>query len=162
MLIREATPEDWPAIWPFFHEIVAAGETFTYPLDLQEEDAADWWLLKPPNRTVVAVADDGTVLGTAKMNKNHMGNGSHIASASYMVDPRHSGQGVGRALCEYTIDWARTAGYRAMQFNAVVETNTAAVKLYRSVGFDILGTLPEGFNHPVEGFVGVHIMHRRL
>ncbi|MFK0100403.1 GNAT family N-acetyltransferase [Streptomyces sp. NPDC091040] len=162
MLIREATPEDWPAIWPFFHEIVAAGETFTYPLDLQEADAADWWLLKPPNRTVVAVADDGTVLGTAKMNKNHMGNGSHIGSASYMVDPRHSGRGVGRALCEYSIDWARTAGYRAMQFNAVVETNTAAVKLYRSLGFEILGTLPEGFRHPVEGFVGLHIMHRRL
>ncbi|WP_328904019.1 GNAT family N-acetyltransferase [Streptomyces sp. NBC_00441] len=162
MLIREATPEDWPAIWPFFQEIVAAGETFTYPLDLQEADAADWWLLKPPNRTVVAVADDGTVLGTAKMNKNHMGNGSHIASASYMVDPRHSGRGVGRALCEYSIDWARTAGYRAMQFNAVVETNIAAVKLYRSLGFDILGTLPEGFHHPVEGFVGLHIMHRRL
>ncbi|WUT00883.1 GNAT family N-acetyltransferase [Streptomyces sp. NBC_00708] len=162
MLIREATPEDWPAIWPFFHEIVAAGETFTYPLDLQEDDAADWWLLKPPNRTVVAVADDGTVLGTAKMNKNHMGNGSHIASASYMVDPQHSGQGVGRALCEYTIDWARTAGYRAMQFNAVVESNIAAVKLYRSLGFEILGTLPEGFNHPVKGFVGIHVMHRRL
>ncbi|MFJ2274280.1 GNAT family N-acetyltransferase [Streptomyces sp. NPDC087866] len=162
MLIREAAPEDWPAIWPFFHEIVAAGETFTYPLDLQEEDAADWWLLKPPNRTVVAVADDGTVLGTAKMNKNHMGNGSHIASASYMVDPKHSGQGVGRALCEYTIDWARTAGYRAMQFNAVVESNIAAVKLYRSLGFEILGTLPEGFNHPAKGFVGIHIMHRRL
>jgi len=162
MLIREATPEDWPAIWPFFHEIVAAGETFTYPLDLQEADAADWWLLKPPNRTVVAVADDGTVLGTAKMNKNHMGNGSHIASASYMVDPRHSGQGVGRALCEYTIDWARTAGYRAMQFNAVVESNTAAVRLYESLGFEILGTLPEGFDHPAKGYVGVHIMHRKL
>ncbi|MGC4948690.1 N-acetyltransferase family protein [Streptomyces sp. DT224] len=162
MLIREATFGDWPAIWPFFHEIVAAGETFTYPLDLQEADAAGWWLLEPPNRTVVAVDDDGTVLGTAKMNKNHMGNGSHIAGASYMVAPRHSGKGVGRALCEYTIDWARTAGYRAMQFNAVVETNTAAVRLYRSLGFDILGTLPEGFDHPVEGFVGLHIMHRRL
>ncbi|MEU2246739.1 GNAT family N-acetyltransferase [Streptomyces sp. NPDC019224] len=162
MLIREATPGDWPAIWPFFHEIVAAGETFTYPLDLQEADAADWWLLKPPNRTVIAVADDGTVLGTAKMNKNHMGNGSHIASASYMVDSRHAGQGVGRALCEYTIDWARTAGYRAMQFNAVVETNTAAVRLYEALGFEILGTLPEGFDHPAKGFVGLHIMHRRL
>ncbi len=96
------------------------------------------------------------------MNKNHMGNGSHIASASYMVAPRHSGQGVGRALCEYTIDWARTAGYRAMQFNAVVETNTAAVRLYESLGFEILGTLPEGFDHPAKGYVGIHIMHRKL
>ncbi|WP_371631480.1 GNAT family N-acetyltransferase [Streptomyces sp. NBC_00341] len=162
MLIREATIDDWPAIWPFFHEIVSAGETFTYPLDLGEVDASEWWLVKSPSRAVVAVADDGTVLGTAKMNRNHMGNGSHIASASYMVDPRHAGRGVGRALCEYTIDWARTAGFRAMQFNAVVETNAAAVRLYRSLGFEVLGTLPEGFNHPKHGFVGVHIMHRPL
>ncbi|OKK23182.1 GCN5 family acetyltransferase [Streptomyces sp. CB02488] len=162
MLIREATIDDWPAIWPFFHEIVSAGETFTYPLDLGEEDASEWWLVKSPSRAVVAVADDGTVLGTAKMNRNHMGNGSHIASASYMVDPRHAGRGVGRALCEYTIDWARAAGFRAMQFNAVVETNVAAVGLYRLLGFEVLGTLPEGFNHPKHGFVGVHIMHRPL
>lgn len=162
MLIREATTGDWPAIWPFFHQIVAEGETFTYPLDLGEADARDWWLLKSPNRTVVAVADDGTILGTAKMNANHMGNGSHIAGASYMVAPRHSGRGVGRALCEYSIDWARTAGFRAMQFNGVVESNTAAVGLYRSLGFEVLGTLPEGFDHPKRGFVGLHIMHRPL
>ncbi|MFJ1844913.1 MULTISPECIES: GNAT family N-acetyltransferase [unclassified Streptomyces] len=162
MLIREATSGDWAAIWPFFHEIVAAGETFTYPLDLAESEARSWWLLESPNRTVVAVDDDGTVLGTAKMNNNHMGNGAHIAGASYMVDPGHSGQGVGRALCTYTLDWARSSGFRAMQFNAVVETNTHAVRLYHSLGFEILGTLPEGFNHPKQGFVGLYIMYRRL
>ncbi|MFC9243732.1 GNAT family N-acetyltransferase [Streptomyces sp. NPDC057136] len=162
MLIREATTEDWAAIWPFFHEIVAAGETFTYPVHLGRDDAREWWLVQAPSRAVVAVDDSGTVLGTAKMNRNHMGNGSHIASASYMVDPAHSGKGVGRALCEYTVDWARTAGFRAMQFNAVVETNVYAVRLYKQLGFEVLGTLPEGFNHPVKGYVGLHIMHKAL
>ncbi|WP_329042527.1 GNAT family N-acetyltransferase [Streptomyces sp. NBC_00178] len=166
MLIREATDEDWPAIWPFFSDIVAAGETFTFPLELAAEQAKDeasgWWLLAEPARTVVAVDDSGTVLGTAKMNRNHMGNGSHIASASYMVAPEHSGKGVGRALCTYTVDWARAAGYRAMQFNAVVETNVHAVRLYRSLGFEVIGTLPEGFNHPQQGYVGLHIMHKAL
>lgn len=162
MLIREATPEDWPAIWPFFHAIVSAGETLTYPLDLGERDAEGWWFVAAPSRVVVAVDDDGTVLGTAKMNRNHMGNGSHIASATYMVDPAHSGRGVGRALCEYSVDWARAEGYRAMQFNAVVESNTHAVKLYRSIGFDVIGTLPKGFNHPTQGYVGLHIMHKAL
>ncbi|MFJ9888945.1 GNAT family N-acetyltransferase [Streptomyces sp. NPDC091287] len=162
MLIREATSEDWPAIWPFFHAIVSAGETLTYPLDLGEEDAEGWWFVAAPSRVVVAVDDAGTVLGTAKMNRNHMGNGAHIASATFMVDPAHSGRGVGRALCEYSVDWARAEGYRAMQFNAVVETNTHAVKLYRSIGFDVIGTLPEGFNHPSEGYVGLHIMHKAL
>ncbi|RPK87626.1 MULTISPECIES: GNAT family N-acetyltransferase [Streptomyces] len=162
MLIREATSEDWPAIWPFFHAIVSAGETLTYPLELGEEDAEGWWFVAAPSRVVVAVDDAGTVLGTAKMNRNHMGNGSHIASATYMVDPAHSGRGVGRALCEHSVDWARAEGYRAMQFNAVVETNTHAVKLYRSIGFDVIGTLPEGFHHPTQGYVGLHIMHKAL
>ncbi|CAM5651367.1 GNAT family N-acetyltransferase [Streptomyces californicus] len=111
---------------------------------------------------VVAVDEAGTVLGTAKMNRNHMGNGSHIASATYMVDPAHAGRGVGRALCAHTIDWARAEGYRAMQFNAVVETNTAAISLYRSLGFDVIGTLPKGFDHPTQGYVGLHIMHKAL
>ncbi|NUS12826.1 MAG: GNAT family N-acetyltransferase [Streptomyces sp.] len=162
MLIREATDDDWPAVWPFFRQIVVAGETFTYPPDLTREQAREWWMLPAPFRTVVAVDDAGTVLGTAKMNRNHMGNGSHIASASYMVDPAHHGQGVGRALCAYSVEWARAAGYRAMQFNAVVESNVHAVALYRSLGFEVIGTLPEGFRHPHLGYVGLHIMHRAL
>lgn len=162
MIIREAGTEDWPAIWPFFHAIVAAGETFTYPTDLGEEQGRDWWVLPAPNRTVVAVDDSGVVLGTAKMNRNHMGNGAHVASASYMVDPAHAGRGVGRALCAYTLDWARAAGYRVMQFNAVVETNVPAVRLYRSLGFEVLGTLPGGFRHPAAGYVGLHVMYRPL
>ncbi len=101
MLIREATTEDWPAIWPFFHTIIAAGETLTYPLDLGKEEAQGWWYVAAPSRVVVAVDDAGTVLGTAKMNRNHMGNGSHVASATYMVDPAHSGKGSG-APCAST------------------------------------------------------------
>jgi GNAT superfamily N-acetyltransferase len=143
-------------------DVLAAGETFTLPRDLPEDVAREIWMLAPPDRTVVAVDEDGALLGTAKMNRNHMGNGSHIASATYMVDPAHSGRGVGRALCEYSVGWARAEGYRAMQFNAVVESNTHAVKLYRSIGFDVIGTLPEGFNHPTQGYVGLHIMHKAL
>jgi L-amino acid N-acyltransferase YncA len=162
MLIRDATAQDWPAIWPFLREILAAGETFTLDRDLGEDDARAIWMLEPPGRTVVAIAPDGTVLGSAKMNPNQRGPGAHIASASYMVDPAHAGRGVGRALGEETLEWARREGYRAMHFNAVVETNARAVHLWRSLGFEVLGTLPEGFHHPTEGYVGLHIMYRRL
>ncbi|RIQ12902.1 GNAT family N-acetyltransferase [Jiangella rhizosphaerae] len=162
MEIRDARVDDWPAIWPILQAIVAAGETYTLPRDLDAETARRIWLLEPPDRTVVAVDDDGTVLGSAKMNRNHLGPASHIASASFIVAPEHSGHGVGRALGEHVLEWARAAGYRAMQFNAVVETNTRAVALWRSLGFEVIGTLPEGFHHPVHGYVGLHIMHRRL
>jgi L-amino acid N-acyltransferase YncA len=162
MLIRDATAADWPAIWPFLQRIVAAGETYSYDQDMGEERAREIWLLEPPGRTIVAVTPDGTVLGTAKMNPNQMGPAAHIASASFMVDPEYSGRGVGRALGEHVLDWARAEGYRGMQFNAVVETNTRAVALWRTLGFEVLGTVPEGFRHPVHGYVGLHIMYRPL
>jgi len=159
--IRDATLDDWPSIWPFMRQIIAAGETYTYDRDLTEHAARASWLLPPPDRTVVAIHGD-TVVGTAKMNRNHRGGGSHIASASFMVDPAHSGKGIGRALGLEVISWAKSTGYRAIQFNAVVESNTRAVALWKSLGFTIIGTLPEGFLHPTKGYVGLHIMHRPL
>ena len=96
------------------------------------------------------------------LNANRQGPGSHVASASFMVDPRASARGVGCALGEDALAWARASGFRAIQFNAVVETNTRAVRLWRSLGFEIVGTVPDAFRHPTDGYVGLHVMYRRL
>lgn len=162
MVIRDARPEDWDAIWPFFREIVAAGETYAYDRDMDYSEARRVWMVTAPGRTVVATDSDGTVLGTASMYANRGGPGSHVASASFMVDGRHAGHGTGRALGEHVLDWARESGYRAIQFNAVVETNERAVALWRSLGFTVLGNVPEAFDHPRHGYVGLLIMHRSL
>jgi L-amino acid N-acyltransferase YncA len=162
MLIRDATAADWPAIWFFMRQIVAAGETFSWDRDIGEERARAFWLHEPPGRTVVAVDADGSIVGTAETHANHGGPGAHVASAGFMVDPGRGGRGVGRALGEQVLERARADGYRAMQFNAVVETNTRAVALWRSLGFEVLATVPEAFCHPVAGYVGLHIMYRRL
>lgn len=161
MIIRDATDQDWPQIWPFFQQIVAAGESYAYPLDLDAESARPWWMEQPPGRTVVAV-DGDVVLGSAKAGPNRPGRGAHVATASFMVDPATAGRGVGRALGEHVLDWARAQGYRGMQFNAVVETNTAAVSLWRALGFTVVGTVPEAFDHPRHGLVGLHVMYREL
>jgi L-amino acid N-acyltransferase YncA len=159
--IREAKAEDWPHIHPFFSAIVAAGETYAYPDGLSEAEAADLWMERPPGRTVVAVEGD-RILGSAKMGPNRPGRGAHIATASFMVDPAAAGRGVGRALGAHVIEWARTQGYHGIQFNAVVETNAAAVRLWKSLGFQILATVPEAFDHPRYGLVGLHLMYQRL
>jgi L-amino acid N-acyltransferase YncA len=161
-LVRDAIEQDWPAIWPFFHSIVAAGETFGYDRDLSDAQARAIWFSAPPSRTTVAVDAAGVVLGSAHMHANHGGPAAHIASASFMVDPSYEGRGVGRALLEDVLRWAAHAGYRGMQFNGVAATNDRAIALYRSAGFEILGTVPEGFAHPRHGFVGLHIMYRAL
>lgn len=161
-LVREATAEDWPAMWAFMEGIVRAGETFSWDRETTQDQARVMWFPQPPGHTFVVVGSGGEILGTANSVRNHRGGASHIASASFMVDPAHSGRGVGRALGEHVLDQARDDGFRAMQFNAVVETNTRAVALWRSLGLKVVGTLPEGFRHPVHGYVGLHIMHRAL
>jgi GNAT superfamily N-acetyltransferase len=161
MIIRAAGDQDWQRIWPFFSRIVAAGETYAYPEALTLETAQPLWMEKSPGQTVVAAQGD-LVLGSAKMGPNRPGRGAHVATASFMVNPAHQGQGVGRALGRYAIEWARAAGYHSMQFNAVVETNTGAVSLWRSLGFEILTTVPEAFDHPRHGLVGLHVMYQRL
>jgi L-amino acid N-acyltransferase YncA len=160
--VRAATYDDWSLIWPFFRQIVADGETYAFPEDLTEESGRGWWMEHPPGQTVVAVDGDGAVLGSAKAGPNRPGRGSHVATASFMVDPRHGGRGVGRLLAEHVMRWATEQGYAAMQFNAVVETNTRAVALWRGVGFEVLGTVPEAFDSATHGRVGLHVMWRRL
>ena len=161
-MIRDARPEDWEAIWPFFRRIVAAGETYAYDRDLTEAEAERIWMVGPPGRTVVATDSGDAVIGTASMYANRGGPGAHVASASFMVDPGHAGHGTGRALGQHVLGWARASGFRAIQFNAVVETNERAVALWRSLGFRVLATVPEGFDHPTRGYVGLLIMHRFL
>jgi GNAT superfamily N-acetyltransferase len=114
-----------------------------------------------PGQTVVAV-DGDAVLGSAKMGPNRPGRGAHVATASFIVDPAARGRGVGRALGEHVLAWARAEDYHGIQFNAVVATNAAAVHLWQSLGFEIIGTVPDAFDHPDHGLVGLHVMYQRL
>jgi GNAT superfamily N-acetyltransferase len=161
MEIRAATPQDWPRIYPFWSRIVEAGETYAYPLGLSADEARALWMEEPPGLTVVAV-DGGEVVGTAKMGPNRPGRGAHVATGSFMVDPARQGRGVGRALGEYVVAWSRDNGYHSIQFNAVVQVNDAAVRLWQALGFVIIGTVPEAFDHQSKGLVGLHIMVKKL
>ncbi|MEU5367242.1 GNAT family N-acetyltransferase [Streptomyces sp. NPDC005925] len=160
MPIREATTDDWPRIWPFWHRIVAAGETYTWDPDTSPADARALWM-NPPKQVFVAEDTSGTVVGSAYVTRNYAGPAAGIANAGFMVDPDHAGRGIGRALAEHVLVAARAAGWRAMVFNAVVETNPA-VHLWTSLGFTVVGTVPDAFDHPRHGRVGLHVMHRRL
>jgi L-amino acid N-acyltransferase YncA len=155
--IRPAAEADWSQIWPIFSAVVADGETYAYPEDLTSDHAKSLWLERPPAATVVYV-DARRILGTAKMGPNRPGRGDHIGTASFMVSPDARGRGVGRALAEWMVDWHREGGYAGIQFNAVVETNAAAVALWQDLGFRIVGTVPGAFRSRRRGPVGLHVM----
>jgi L-amino acid N-acyltransferase YncA len=158
MQVREFEDSDWAQVWPIIHDVVQARATFPYDPDMTAGEARAMWIESPPGRTVVA-ADGERVLGTAKMGPNRPGPGAHIATASFMVAADARGRGVGTALTRHALDWARRNGYAGMQFNAVVESNHAAVRLYQRLGFAVLGTVPRAFTHPEQGRVGLHLMY---
>ena len=155
--ICEAREDDWPQIWPIIHDVITEQQTFPYDPAMSEDEAKRGWLLTAPARVVVAAAGD-LILGTANMYPNRPGPGSHVASGSLMVAKQARSKGVGRALTTDMIRWAQRSGFAAIQFNAVVDTNTAAVHLYESLGFVTLGTAPGAFRHPILGPVGLLIM----
>ncbi|MXM64442.1 GNAT family N-acetyltransferase [Streptomyces sp. HUCO-GS316] len=160
MLIREAAAGDWPRIWPFWHRIVAAGETYAWDRDTSEEAARSLWM-SPEKRVFVVEDETGAVVASAYVTPNYGGPAARIANAGFMVDPDQAGRGIGRALAEHILAAAAADGYRGMVFNAVVETNPA-VGLWTSLGFTVLGTVPAAFDHPRHGPVGLHIMYRAL
>jgi ribosomal protein S18 acetylase RimI-like enzyme len=160
LVIREIGADEFVRVWPFFQAIVAAGDTYTYPLDMSLEQARTIWTT-PPARCFVAERDD-QVLGCYRLAPNQMGPGNHVASGSYMVAPQARGQGIASTLCEHSLELARQAGFTAMQFNAVVASNTTAVRLWQRHGFRIVGQVPGAFRHAQLGPTDLYVMHRAL
>jgi ribosomal protein S18 acetylase RimI-like enzyme len=160
--IRRAGSGDWSLIWPVWHEIIAAGDTYAYDPDTSFDQGKRMWFGPLPEETWVAASDEDDMLGTYHFGPNHSGPGAHIANASYMVAPAARGRGVGRAMVEHSLQRAAELGYLGLQFNAVAATNRPAIKLYEELGFGTVGVIPRGFRHPSAGLVDLLIMYREV
>ena len=162
MYIRKADLEkDYERVWELFRQVISTGDTYVFdpktPKDsLQRNWFADYM------ETFVAVNEPGELLGTYIIKPNQIDLGNHIANCSYMVNPHHQGKGIGRMLCEHSIQFAREKGYLGIQFNVVVSTNIRAVSLWKKYGFEIIGTTPKGFRHQTLGLVDTYIMYKNL
>jgi len=161
MKIRPATDADRDAIWNIFHQVVAAGDTYALDPNISREDALAYWFAAGTH-TYVAEQPAIGVAGTYILRPNQSGGGSHVANAGFMVSASARGQGLGRAMAEHSLSEARRLGFRAMQFNYVISTNTAAIRLWQDLGFEIVGTLASAFRHPDKGYVDVYVMYRSL
>ena len=182
--IRSATTKDHDAIWKIFHEIISAGDTYSLDPRMSREEALAYWF-RADTQTYVAelhrqsvgeaVGFPGTatpsptggmkdqvIVGTYILRPSQSGGGSHVANAAFMVASDAQGCGVGRAMAEHCLNEARRVGFRAMQFNYVISTNTPAIRLWQELGFEIVGTLPGAFRHPEKGYVDVYVMFRSL
>ena len=161
MKIRLATDADRDAIWKIFHEVVATGDTYALEPQMSRVDALSYWFA-PGTHTYVADHPGIGVAGTYILRPNQSAGGAHVANAGFMVPASRRGQGIGRAMAEHCLNEARRLGFRSMQFNFVVSANTQAIRLWRELGFEIVGTLADAFRHPKQGYVDVYVMYRSL
>ena len=182
--IRSATTKDHDAILKIFHEIISAGDTYSLDPRMSREEALAYWFRadtqtyvaelhrqsvgeavgfpRTATRSPTGGMKDQVIVGTYILRPNQSGGGSHVANAAFMVASDAQGCGVGRAMAEHCLNEARRIGFRAMQFNYVISTNTPAIRLWQELGFEIVGTLPGAFRHPEKGYVDVYVMFRSL
>jgi ribosomal protein S18 acetylase RimI-like enzyme len=158
--IRKAKKPDEPQIWEIIKSVIAFGDTYVFAPDSSREKMLAFWC-GADKKTYVALSDD-QIVGTFFLKDNQPDLGSHVANAGYMVAPAAKGKRIGRTMAEFSLEEARRLGYTAMQFNFVVKTNEAAVKLWQSLGFEIVGEIPEAFNHIENGLTNALIMYRKI
>ena len=160
MTIRRVTDSDRDAIWEIFREVIAAGETYPIDSDISRANALDYWFKH--NAYVFIAENGGQILGSYTLHANQGAGGAHVANAAFIVAKNARGRGIGRAMGEHCLSEARRLRFRAMQFNFVVSSNEAAVKLWQDLGMKIVGTLPGAFRHPTLGYVDVYVMYQSL
>lgn len=158
--IRPARAADWPAIWAILEPTIRAGETYALARDMEEAAARAYWLNAAHDAFVAE--RDGQVLGTYYLRANQPGGGAHVCNCGFMTGQAAQGKGVARAMGRHALDHARARGFRAMQFNFVVASNTRAVALWESLGFETVGRLPGAFQHPTLGYVDALVMFQAL
>jgi L-amino acid N-acyltransferase YncA len=160
MRLRLMTPEDLNSLWPIFQEIIQEGSTYAHDETTTREEFAEYWNGRGGEQWVVH--DGGRLLGSYTLRANQPGRGAHVATASYVVASHARGQGVGHGMGRHSIERAMALGFAAMQFNLVISTNDAAVRLWRRLEFEIIGTVPKAFRHATRGLVDAYVIFRSL
>jgi GNAT superfamily N-acetyltransferase len=158
--VRKAQTSDRDAVWDIIRAVIATGDTYVFAPDSPEDEMIAYWF--SPEKHVYVAEENGELRGTFWLKPNQPGLGSHVCNAAYMVAPDAVGKGIGRKMAEFSLDEARRLGFSAMQFNFVVASNTAAVRLWESIGMKIIGEIPDAFDHQKLGLTSAYVMYRKL
>jgi ribosomal protein S18 acetylase RimI-like enzyme len=158
--IRKAVDADKSAVWQIIKAVIAGGDTYVYPPNSPEDEMIAYWFA--PDKYTYVAGSDGRIVGTFWIKANQPGLGAHVANAAYMISPDAAGKGIGRQMAEFSLREARRLGFKAMQFNFVVKSNTVAIRLWQSIGFEIIGEIPDAFDHATNGLTNAYVMYRKL
>lgn len=152
-------------LWGIMEPIIRAGETYAFPRNWTRDEALQYWCDKSHEVFVAVKMNENEgeeVVGTFFIHANQKGGGNHVANCGYMTKTGSTGRGIAREMCSFSLEHAKSNGFRSMQYNFVIKSNQRAVQLWHSMGFEIIGELPDAFNHPTLGFTNVYVMYCHL
>ena len=158
--IRKEIPNDGEAAWNIIHEVINEGNTYVFSPQSTKKEMIGYWFAEDKHTYVAVINNE--IVGTFIIKDNHPGLGSHVANASYMTPKKVRGKGIGETMARFSLEESRRLGYASMQFNIVVKSNVSAVRLWQKLGFNIIGEIPDAFNHQIYGLINAYIMYRKL
>ena len=142
MKVRKYSNNDLTDIIRIWNEVVEDGIAFPQEDLLDNESGAEFFA----SQSYTGVAEEnGKIYGLYILHPNNVGRCGHICNASYAVSSDARGKHIGELLVKDCLQKGKDLGFRVLQFNAVVESNTHARHLYERLGFTKLGTIPGGF-----------------
>ena len=159
--IRGYKDEDWNDLWPILKNVFRKGETYPFSSEITEKESHDVWIVKP-KATFIALNENHEIVGTYYIKPNQPGLGSHVCNCGYIVPEISRGRGVGKIMCNHSQEEAKKLGFGSMQFNLVVSTNESAINLWKRLGFQVIGELPDAFQHKKLGYVDALVMYKKL
>ncbi len=140
--VRKYQESDISGMNRVWNEVVIEGIAFPQEETLNDTSGAEFYA----GQSYCGVAEkEDSIVGLYILHPNNVGRCGHICNASYAVDSSCRGLHIGEKLVKDCIEQAKRLGFRVLQFNAVVESNTHARHLYERLGFKQLGTIPGGF-----------------
>ncbi|BCL34770.1 GNAT family N-acetyltransferase [Nostoc sp. MS1] len=159
-------PQEYEDVRTLLNYVIDEGKTYPQKQQLSQPEFAAYWLSK--EAFVVRVSgEDGihkpqTILGSFYLKPNFPGRCSHICNAGFIVQPGLRGQGIGRFMGESMLLVAAQLGYEAVMFNLVFETNIPSISLWQSLGFDIIGSIPNAAKLKDGQVVKALMMYRKV
>ena len=158
--VKIAYDHNKEALWTIVEPMLRKGGAYVFSTDRTKDSMMDYWLGK--DKATFLVECGGKLVGTFYLKANQEDLGNHICNAGFVVSPEAEGQGFGRWMGEFAQREAKARGYLAMQFNFVIQSNLKAVHLWKSLGFAVIGEIPDAYRHPTLGLVAALIFYKKL
>ena len=166
LIFRTANKEDAEMLIDHFRTV--CGETPFLSRDPEEvtftvkdEEAFICTQNDSPTNVLVLAFFDGEYIGNCSLMGSPLSRAKHRATLGIGLYQKYTGLGIGRKLIEFLFDLAKQMNLEQIELE-VVANNTRAISLYKKLGFEIFGTMPDNVKYKDGSYTDAYFMVKKL